>query len=817
MKKIILSALFLGLMFGATSQTRLYVDTDATGANDGSSWADAFTELSDAATYLDTITNKPSQPDIWVAEGTYTPDPTGLARPQEATFKFDESVNLYGGFNGTETAVNQADPVVHETILSGDLNGNDNGEHTSTNSSYYDNCYNVITMPSSTFAQRLFIKGFTIKGGRASSGPGRGAAINCAHNLNVNQCIFEDNFGVLSYSVVYANPFYASNCWVYECKFRNNTGGRSIIGVSNSGQRRTYSRLYLYNNEFYENKAERGIVQGHQYYLGSSATNRDIEYYIYNNLFYKNTLSDAEGAPVYLHHQDNQGIYMFKVDVIGNIFWENDAENKAVYVEDRTSNTKELERLYFLSNLIDGTDTLTLDSLHVDQTPWNGFAGRSYVQSNIYNVYPMFNDTSVNDFSITDCNAPGNDLVAFTADGMPQSYKTRDHLGNNRNVGIRIDIGPYEVQNSFTGFTAEQQDTLIVATSGYEPYTWYDNRNPQNPVLLPDTTNTLVPAGDGEYIVLARNADGCGVLVEVDFCGQVKVSLSASGDSIEAVGTGGSHYNFGLSGNNIVQRTRNNKVAIQGYGEYTVSHFGWNGSSLTTCVARSTFNYCGDIPNVTITQNDSSLVASVDDAANYQWYRNDTAIQGATNATFPLASAADGSYSVEVSENECSGTSNKLDYCSGIPNQPEVLLTDGELGVDGNFDSYQWYLDGAPITGATSATHTPTENGSYTVKVTASGCEREAKALAYDATGIVSLKNAAVRIYPNPANESITIDHLPQFSEVRITDLTGKTVALLYPKEQSVQLTVQSWEQGMYLVQITKNQEVITSLLTIQE
>ncbi len=35
---------------------------------------------------------------------------------------------------------------------------------------------------------------------------------------------------------------------------------------------------------------------------------------------------------------------------------------------------------------------------------------------------------------------------------------------------------------------------------------------------------------------------------------------------------------------------------------------------------------------------------------------------------------------------------------------------------------YQWFLNGNPITGATSSTYTPAVNGNYTVLVTLAGC-----------------------------------------------------------------------------------------------
>ena len=104
------------------------VDQAATGANNGESWADAYTDLQDA---LDDAEGDLNITEIWVAAAAepYVPSVFFPQFFSELFFLID-GVSIYGGFlgnapGGGETELSQRNPEMNETILSGDLNGDD--------------------------------------------------------------------------------------------------------------------------------------------------------------------------------------------------------------------------------------------------------------------------------------------------------------------------------------------------------------------------------------------------------------------------------------------------------------------------------------------------------------------------------------------------------------------------------------------------------------------------------------------------------------------------------------------------------------------
>ncbi|UCG48097.1 MAG: hypothetical protein JSU94_21795 [Phycisphaerales bacterium] len=145
----------------------IYVDGLAEGLGDGSSWTNAYKYLQDA---LADANSAPKPVQIRVAQGAYRPDRGGgMTRgDREATFQLVSGLTILGGYAGTGQAdPNARDIHLYETILSGDLNGDDavvaDACDLANEPTRVENSYNVVT-GSKTDATAV-LDGVTITGG----------------------------------------------------------------------------------------------------------------------------------------------------------------------------------------------------------------------------------------------------------------------------------------------------------------------------------------------------------------------------------------------------------------------------------------------------------------------------------------------------------------------------------------------------------------------------------------------------------------------------------------------------------------------------
>ena len=160
----------------------IYVDADAMGGDDGSSWDDAYTDLQPA------LAAASSRDEIWVAAGTYKPT-SGTDR--YASFQMVNGVEIYGGFDpgAGATKFRDRDWVTYATILSGDIG---------TEGDRSDNSYHVFYHPDGTNLDRsAILDGFTISGGNADGGTwphwDGGGMYNDASSPSLTNCTFEGN------------------------------------------------------------------------------------------------------------------------------------------------------------------------------------------------------------------------------------------------------------------------------------------------------------------------------------------------------------------------------------------------------------------------------------------------------------------------------------------------------------------------------------------------------------------------------------------------------------------------------------------------
>jgi predicted outer membrane repeat protein len=196
------------------------------GANNGTSWQDAFTTLQPA------LEAAATDDEIWVAEGTYKPKAQhGGTGDRYKSFQLKNGVALYGGFAGTEASRDERNWVLHETILSGDLNGDDRPGFANNS----DNSYHVFYHPVGTdLDSSAILDGFTISDGNADQIPpdDRGGGMyNNYSSPALSNCIFAGNS--------------ASN---YGAGMYNNVGAPMLTDCTFSGNSAHYYAGGMYND-----------------------------------------------------------------------------------------------------------------------------------------------------------------------------------------------------------------------------------------------------------------------------------------------------------------------------------------------------------------------------------------------------------------------------------------------------------------------------------------------------------------------------------------------------------------------------------------
>lgn len=186
------TTLFFFVQSLATGEV-IYVDADRPDGGNGQTWSTAFKYLQDA------LNNPYPGVEIRVAEGIYKPDQGEgqTSGDSTAAFLLINSMSLKGGYAGYSTPdPNERDIELYETILSGDLNGDDTPGIEPCNlhndPCHGENSYHVVVLATN---ETVVFDGFTITAGFAldSGWLEGGGMFNSDGDLTIINCKFIGN------------------------------------------------------------------------------------------------------------------------------------------------------------------------------------------------------------------------------------------------------------------------------------------------------------------------------------------------------------------------------------------------------------------------------------------------------------------------------------------------------------------------------------------------------------------------------------------------------------------------------------------------
>jgi hypothetical protein len=355
----------------------IYVDIDATGNNNGQSWTHAYTDLQDA------LGDCSSGDEIWVADGTYTPDDCSPSCDRSVSFDLVDGCDVLGGFVGTETSSSQRDSDANVTILSGDNSGND--------PTVTDNAYNVLWSETDVGATTL-IDGFTVTAGHSNSHYGGGFFKG---DPELGHLWFHGNYAASTAGGLGT----WGGAYIHHCRFTYNTNATGGLGAGALlGGGPTMRDCLFANNG--------GGIAGGAIFVGTDATPTIENCTIADNYL---GFAPVGGAGIYINN--NAG-----ASTITNvILWGNTGGSQIS--GDLSSLTITYTDIQGCSSLCNDPDDHNIDS--------NPQFGSGHCGS-----YHITDDSPCYDAGDASCPVSGNDLC----DG---------HL---RCTGTYVDMGAYEVE-----------------------------------------------------------------------------------------------------------------------------------------------------------------------------------------------------------------------------------------------------------------------------------------------------------------------------------------------------------------------------------
>ena len=428
---------------GFAQTETIFVDGDASGADTGDSWTDAYTFLQDA---FDEANASPGTDfEIWISAGTYVPDQdadgdhTAGSRPESFTLTRD-GVSVYGGFSGSETSRSERDPVANRVTLSGNI-----GNAAST----LDNSYHVLYLDGSqveNITNLTVLDGFTVRDGQATGDTnpddvgggfycdGSGSGNVCSptlRNLRFIENTAIDFGGAIANNGVggVASPS------ILNTVFEENSASRVGGAIYNNGQNGGTASPSIINSAFVRNTSPNGGA------IYSDGPNGESSPTILNSVFTRNGAGDRGGA-IY-----NNGTSGVSAPLIQNtVLWGNNANNfgNEIFNLNASPTVESSIVQNGEAGIFDNGGTTTYAASNIDEDPL-------FVDSSLPtggdNTYGTADDglRLLQVSPATDAGQNGPFETGGVAEGISSDLRGEARIADDDNDGTAtVDLGAYE-------------------------------------------------------------------------------------------------------------------------------------------------------------------------------------------------------------------------------------------------------------------------------------------------------------------------------------------------------------------------------------
>lgn len=167
-------------------------------------------------------------------------------------------------------------------------------------------------------------------------------------------------------------------------------------------------------------------------------------------------------------------------------------------------------------------------------------------------------------------------------------------------------------------------------------------------------------------------------------------------------------------------------------------------------------------------------------------------------------------YSYTASTGACQVVGNSTITVGAPPATPTVTQV-GNILSSSSASTYQWYLNGSPISGATSQTYAATGDGWYSVWVGSGSCQSSSSAVYITVTSIDAsfMVFQSLEISPNPASENLNVLFKNGYEKTisyKITNSLGQVVDNGQIKAISGEkstVSVQKLAEGVYTINLS--------------